>query len=147
MNFNPDFKEFVKLLTENKVEYLIVGGYAVGVHGYPRYTGDLDVWINNSDENANRILKCVNDFGFSSYNLKLTDFTSEGSIIQLGYPPIRIDIINQIDGVKFSECFTAKKIVTIDNLQVNFIGYDDLIKNKKATSRPRDIDDIQNLSY
>lgn len=146
MIFNQDFKEFVELLIKNRVEYLIVGGYAVGVHGYPRYTGDLDIWINNSDENSKRILKCVNDFGFSSYNLKLTDFTKDGSIIQLGYPPIRIDIINQVDGVKFSECFTNKKIVKVDNLQVNFIGYDDLIKNKKATSRPRDIDDIQNLS-
>lgn len=145
MIFNQDFKDFVKLLTENKVEYLIVGGYAVGVHGYPRYTGDLDIWINNSDENAKRILKCVNDFGFSSYNLKLTDFTKDGRIVQLGYPPIRIDIINLVDGVKFSECYKNKKIVKIDDLDVNFIGYDDLIKNKKATSRPRDIDDIQNL--
>lgn len=146
MIFNQDFKEFVELLIKNRVEYLIVGGYAVGVHGYPRYTGDLDIWINNSDENSKRIIKCVNDFGFSSYNLKLTDFTKDGSIIQLGYPPIRIDILNQVDGVKFSECDKNKKIVKIDDLEVNFIGYDDLIKNKKAISRPRDIDDIQNLS-
>lgn len=146
MIFNKDFKEFVELLIKNKVEYLIVGGYAVGVHGYPRFTGDLDIWINKSDENAKRILNCINEFGFSSYNLTLSDFTRNGSIIQLGYPPVRIDIINHVDGVEFSECYKNKKIVLVSNLEIYFIGYDDLIKNKKATSRPRDIDDIENLS-
>lgn len=146
MNLNPDFKEFVKLLIENNVEYLIVGGYAVGIHGYPRYTGDLDIWINNTNENAQRILKCVEEFGFSSYNLSISDFTKEGNIIQLGYPPVRIDIINQVDGVNFSECFKNKKEVTTVDLTLNFIGYEDLLKNKRETARPRDIDDIENLS-
>ena len=146
MILNQDFKEFVKLLTENKVEYLIVGGYAVGVHGYPRYTGDLDIWINNTTENAKRVLRCVEDFGFSSYNLSVSDFTKQGNIIQLGYPPIRIDIINQVDGVNFSDCYTNKKEVKADDINLYFIGYDDLLKNKKTTSRPRDIDDIENLS-
>jgi predicted nucleotidyltransferase len=146
MIFNPDFREFVKLLIKNKVEYLIVGGYAVGIHGYPRYTGDLDIWINNTEENAQRILKCVEDFGFSSYNLSVADFTKEGNIIQLGYPPVRIDIINQVDGVNFSECFKNKKEITVEGLTLNFIGYEDLLKNKRKSSRPRDIDDIENLS-
>lgn len=146
MILNQDFKDFVKLLTENKVEYLIVGGYAVGFHGYPRYTGDLDIWINNTTENAQRTLKCVEDFGFESYNLSVADFTKQGNIIQLGYPPVRIDIINQVDGVNFAECFRNKKEVMVDDLNLFFIGYDDLLKNKKKTSRPRDIDDIENLT-
>lgn len=146
MILNSDFREFVKLLTENKVKYLIVGGYAVGVHGYPRYTGDLDIWINNTYENARRVLKCVEDFGFSSYNLSVSDFTKEGNIIQLGYPPVRIDIINQVDGVNFADCFKNKKEVAADDVTLSFIGYDDLLKNKKSTSRPRDIDDIENLT-
>ncbi len=146
MILNQDFKEFVKLLIENKVEYLIVGGYAVGVHGYPRYTGDLDIWINNTTENAKRAQVCVKDFGFSSYKLSVADFTKPGNIIQLGYPPVRIDIINQVDGVTFDECFKNKKDVTADDLTLYFIGYDDLLKNKKKTSRPRDIDDIENLT-
>ena len=146
MILNPDFKEFVKLLIENKVEYLIVGGYAVGIHGYPRYTGDLDIWINNTNENARRILKCVNEFGFSSYNLSVSDFTKQGNIIQLGYPPVRIDIINQVDGVNFGECFKNKKEIMTENITLYFIGYDDLLKNKKKTSRSRDIDDIENLT-
>ena len=146
MNLNPDFKEFVKLLIENKVEYLIVGGYAVGIHGYPRYTGDLDIWINDINENAKLVLKCVEDFGFESYNLSVSDFTKPGNIIQLGYPPVRIDIINQVDGVNFAECFKNKKEVIADDLILYFIGYDDLLINKKTTSRPRDIDDIENLT-
>jgi hypothetical protein len=146
MILNPDFKEFVKLLIENKVEYLIVGGYAVGVHGYPRYTGDLDIWINSTTENAKRAQVCVKDFGFSSYNLSVADFTKPGNIVQLGYAPVRIDIINQVDGVTFDECFKNKKDVTADDLTLYFIGYDDLLKNKKKTSRPRDIDDIENLT-
>jgi hypothetical protein len=146
MILNPDFKEFVKLLTENKVEYLIVGGYAVGIHGYPRYTGDLDIWINITTENAKRVLRCVEDFGFSSYTLSISNFTKQGNIIQLGYPPVRIDIINQVDGVNFAECFKNKKVLKANDIMLYFIGYDDLLKNKKTTSRPRDIDDIENLT-
>ena len=146
MILNPDFKEFVKLLIENKVEYLIVGGYAVGIHGYPRYTGDLDIWINNTTENAQRTLNCVESFGFSSYNLSVSDFTKQGNIIQLGYPPVRIDIINQVDGVDFTKCFKNKKDVNVEDLTLYFIGYEDLLTNKRKTARPRDIDDIENLS-
>ena len=140
-----DFKEFVELLIKNKVEYLIVGGYAVGIHGHPRYTGDLDIWLNQTPENAKLILKCLNDFGFSSFGLKEEDFTKPGNVIQLGYPPLRIDLLTEIDGVTFSESYKTKKVVEIDGLLVNFIGYNDLIQNKKATGRSRDIDDIENL--
>ena len=144
--FNPDFKEFVQLLIENQVEYLVVGGYAVSIHGYPRYTGDLDIWINPTPENAKKVLVSLNEFGFSSYNLMEKDFTREYGIIQLGYPPIRIDIINTVDGVNFRECFQRKTVINIDGMHVNFISLEDLIKNKKTTARPRDIDDIENLT-
>ena len=143
--FSQDFKEFVELLIKNKVEYLIVGGYAVGIHGHPRYTGDLDIWLNTTPENANKILKCVNEFGFSSYGLTQSDFTKENNIIQLGYPPLRIDLLTQIDGVTFNNCFENRKEVEIEGLVVNFIGYRDLLSNKKHSGRPRDIDDIDNL--
>lgn len=144
--FNPDFKEFVQLLNKNQVEYLVVGGYAVSIHGYPRYTGDLDIWINPTKSNAEKVLSCVNEFGFSSYGLTEKDFTKEFGIVQFGYPPIRIDIINNVDGVTFKECFKKKLVIEIDELLVNFIGLEDLIKNKKTTARPRDIDDVDNLS-
>jgi hypothetical protein len=141
-----DFKEFVQLLVKHKVEYIIVGGYAVGIHGYPRYTGDLDIWLNPTEENAKKILTAVNEFGFSSYNLKIEDFTKEGNIVQLGYPPIRIDLLTELDGVSFEECSKNTEQFEYDDLTLNVIGYDDLIKNKKTTGRYRDLDDLENLS-
>lgn len=143
--FSKDFREFAELLIKHKVDYLVVGGYAVGIHGHPRYTGDLDIWLNVSDENAQRILAAVNEFGFSSYNLSITDFTKEGNVVQLGFPPLRIDLLNNIDGVTFSECFKNKKEVTIEGLTINFISYADLLKNKRASNRPQDIADLDNL--
>lgn len=143
--FSQDFREFIELLIKNKVEYLVVGGYAVGIHGHPRYTGDLDIWLNATPFNADRILQSVNEFGFSSFKLTQEDFTRPGNVIQLGYPPLRIDLLTEIDGVTFEECFKNRKEVTIDHLTVNFIGYHDLLKNKKESGRPRDIDDIDHL--
>lgn len=143
--FTQDFKEFIELLIKNKAEYLIVGGYAVGVHGHPRYTGDLDIWLNPTVENSQKILKSVNEFGFSSFKLTKDDFTKPGNVIQLGYPPLRIDLLTEIDGVKFEECYANRKEVILEEMKVNFIGYNDLLKNKKETGRPRDIDDIDNL--
>lgn len=143
---SQDFREFVELLIKNKAEYLIVGGYAVGIHGHPRYTGDLDIWLNPTETNATLILKTVNEFGFSSFNLKVEDFTKPGNVIQLGYPPLRIDLLTEIDGVSFEESFQNRKEVDIDGMIVNFIGYKELLKNKQQSGRPRDIDDIENLS-
>ena len=140
-----DFKEFVELLIKNKAEYLIVGGYAVAIHGYPRYTGDLDIWLNPTPENAKSIVKTVNEFGFSSFDLTESDFTKPGNVIQLGYPPLRIDLLTELDGVSFNECFINRKEVEMENLIVNFIGYEDLLKNKRESGRLRDMDDIENL--
>jgi predicted nucleotidyltransferase len=142
---SQDFKEFVELLLKHKVEYLIVGGYAVSVHGHPRFTGDLDIWLNPTTENAAKIVMVVNEFGFASFKLTISDFTKEGNIIQLGYPPLRIDLLTAIDGVAFVDCYANKKEVVIDGLMVNFIGYQDLLKNKQQSGRPKDIDDINNL--
>ena len=143
--FSKDFKEFVELLIKHKVDYLVVGGYAVGIHGHPRYTGDLDIWLNVSDKNAQRILAAVNEFGFASYKLSVKDFTKANGVIQLGYPPLRIDLLNHIDGVTFNECFKNKKEVTIEGVKINFISYNDLLRNKRASNRPQDIADLDNL--
>jgi predicted nucleotidyltransferase len=134
------------LLQKNSAEYLIVGGYAVGVHGHPRFTGDLDIWLNPTPENAKRILLTVNEFGFSSFKLTESDFIKVGNVIQLGYPPLRIDLLTSIDGVTFQECFANRKEVEMEGVIVNFIGYWDLLKNKKESGRPKDIDDIEHLS-
>lgn len=143
--FSKDFREFVELLIKHKAEYLIVGGYAVGIHGYPRYTGDLDIWLNPTEENAHRILDAVKEFGFSSIKLTVKDLMKEENVIQLGYPPLRIDLLNHIDGVTFTECFQHKKVVKIEKLQMNFISYNDLLKNKRASNRPQDAADLDNL--
>lgn len=143
--FSQDFKEFVELLIKHNVAYLVVGGYAVGVHGHPRYTGDLDIWLNPTRENAEKIVLCVNEFGFGSFGLDVSDFIKLGNVVQLGYPPLRIDLLTQIDGVSFDECFAQKLCVDIENLTVNFISYNDLLRNKKASGRRKDLEDIDNL--
>ncbi len=143
--FTQDFREFVELLIKHNAEYLIVGGYAVGIHGHPRYTGDLDIWLNPTPLNAARIINCVNEFGFESFGLKTEDFTKVGNVVQLGYPPLRIDLLTDIDGVTFAECFENRVEIEIEEIMVNFIGYNELIKNKRVSGRLRDLDDINNL--
>jgi len=143
--FSPDFKEFVELLNRHEVKYMIVGGYAVGIHGHPRYTGDLDIWLLPEKQNAAKILDVIKDFGFASLNIREADLTKEDAIIQLGYPPLRIDLLTSIDGVRFNECYINRKILYIDGINVSFIGFDDLIKNKKASGRHRDLGDIESL--
>jgi predicted nucleotidyltransferase len=142
---SSDFREFIRLLNNNEVKYLVVGGYAVGIHGHPRYTGDLDIWLLPDKHNVFKILKSLDEFGFGSLDITENDLMKEGTVIQLGQPPLRIDLLNSIDGVSFNECYPNKKTVTIDGLEVNFIGYNDLIKNKKATGRHQDLGDIENL--
>jgi len=141
-----DFKEFVQLLTKHKVEYIIVGGYAVGIHGYPRFTGDLDIWLNPVEDNAIKVLKAVNEFGFSSYGLEKEDFTKRGNVIQLGYPPIRIDLLTELDGVAFDDCYKNIELIELDDIILSVISYNDLVKNKKASGRHRDLDDLENLA-
>ena len=143
--FSQDFHQFVESLTEAKVDYLIVGGYAVGIHGHPRFTGDMDIWINQNQENAKRVIEAIDYFGFSSLGITVDDLLVPKNVIQMGNPPLRIDILTEIDGVGFEDCFPNKKVVTIAGLQFNFISYQDLIKNKLASGRAKDLDDVSNL--
>jgi predicted nucleotidyltransferase len=142
---SPDFREFVTLLNGHGVEYLIVGGYAVGIHGHPRYTGDLDVWLNPTVQNAKNVVQCLNAFGFSSFGLTEDDFIKPANVIQLGYPPQRIDLLTDIDGVEFAPCYESHVEIEIDGVPVRFISRNDLITNKAKTARPRDLDDIDHL--
>ena len=142
---NQDFKEFVELLNKNEVEYLIVGGYAVGIHGYPRYTGDLDIWINATRQNARKMVAVLAEFGFDSFGLTEEDFTKLGNVIQMGYPPFRIDILTTIDGVRFKDCYKNKMLVLHDGVILDVIGIEDLRRNKKVSGRLKDIDDLENL--
>ena len=142
---NQDFKEFIQSLNDNGVRYLVVGGYAVALHGYPRYTKDMDVWVEMTAENASKIVKALNQFGFGSLDLKEDDFIVPDQIIQLGYPPRRIDILTTLPGVEFSKCYPSHTTVDVEGVAVNFIDLENLRKNKRATGRYQDLADLENL--
>jgi hypothetical protein len=144
--FNQDFKEFIQFLNDNNVRYLVVGGYAVAIHGYPRYTKDIDIWIEMSPENATNLVHALEQFGFGSLNLQIQDFLTPDQIIQLGYPPHRIDLLTTIDGVNFTDCYLSKVEIFIDNIVVNFIDLENLKKNKKSSGRLQDLADLENLT-
>ena len=144
--FNQDFKEFIQSLNDKKVRYLVIGGYAVAFHGYPRYTKDMDIWIEMSAENADRILAALVEFGFGSLEITSEDFLTSNQVIQLGYPPNRIDLITTPDGVDFSTCYDAKNEVEISGIIVPFIDLANLKINKLASGRLQDLADLENLS-
>lgn len=143
---NKDFREFIESLNSNKVKYLLVGGYAIAFHGHPRYTKDLDIWLEMSEENAANILKALNDFGFGDLDVSKKDFLQKGMVVQLGYPPNRIDLINSPDGVDFAECYETKIEIEIEGLKISVIDLENLKKNKKASGRLQDLADLEKLS-
>lgn len=145
MVINQDFKEFIRLLNQNSVKYLVVGGYAVAFHGHPRYTKDLDLWIWINEANAVNLIQSLNEFGFQSLDLKPEDFLKPGYIIQLGYPPNRIDLITQVQGVDFDTCYQSRVEADIDGIVMSFIDLENLKKNKRAVGRYQDLADIENL--
>ena len=145
MVLNQDFREFIQLLNEHNVLYLVVGGYAVAFHGYPRYTKDIDIWIYLDKENAEKLLRVLEDFGFGSLDLKVEDFLDPEQVVQLGYPPNRIDLITDLKGVKFKNCYSSKVEVEIEGTKVNFIALANLKKTKQATGRHQDLADLENL--
>ena len=124
---------------------MVTGGYAVGVYGYPRYTGDIDFWVSASLENGNRLVQVFEDFGLKSFGLTKEDFAKPEQVIQIGYPPFRIDVLTSIDGVDFVDAYPNKNTFEIDGISVNFIGLEDLKINKKASGRGKDIEDLKNL--
>ena len=145
MKLERDFKEFIECLNAHDVAYLVVGGYAVGAHGLPRATKDLDVWVLADRDNAEGLVKALDDFGFGGLGLSASDFIRENVIVQLGYPPVRIDILTSIDGVRFVEAYPHRMDGSVDGLMISFIGRDDLIANKRAAGRSQDVVDANRL--
>ena len=141
----PDFKEFLKLLNAQRVEYLLIGGYAVGYYGYPRATADMDIWIAVHPQNAQRVVAVLREFGFDVPGLSPELFLKEGQIIRMGEPPLRIEIATTISGVEFNECFAERKVEVFDDVQVNLISLKHLKVNKKARGRYKDLNDLENL--
>lgn len=142
---SKDFREFIELLNGNSVRYLIVGGYAVAFHGHPRYTKDLDVWIELSPDNATNMLNALVEFGFESSGLEADDFLEADQIIQLGYPPNRIDILTTLESLEFEDCYKTKVEAEIQGLRIDLIDIESLKRNKRSTGRPQDLADAENL--
>lgn len=145
MKLHKDLHEFVALLNSAGVRYVIVDGHAVAFHGHPRYTGDIDFFIERSEDNAARVEKVLRDFGFGQTGFQAKDFLEPESIVQLGRPPNRIDLLTTISGVTFPEAWANRVSGLLDDIPVSFLGRDDLLKNKRASGRPQDLADLSNL--
>ena len=139
---NLDFKEMLLCLKDEEVDFIIVGAYALAAHGFPRATGDIDIWVRNSFENAQKIMRALVKFGAPVSHLSDEDFTTPDVIVQLGVEPCRIDLLTGIDGVGFDEAWQNKVSITIDDLEINILSKEDLLRNKLATGRDKDQGDI-----
>ncbi|MGD9126352.1 MAG: hypothetical protein PVH19_03150 [Planctomycetia bacterium] len=142
----PDFKEFLQLLNSAKIEYLLVGGYAVGYYGYPRATGDIDIWVSSTPSNAERLVKVLHQFGFQQESLSVELFLKEQSVVRMGVPPVRIDLLTSISGVTFSECYADREQGVLDGMEVSLISLEKLKQNKLASGRTKDLGDLEYLS-
>ena len=137
-----DFKEFLKSLNSKKVEYLVIGGYAVGYYGYPRPTGDLDIWISNTPDNAERASEALEEFGFPC---PIDVLLKENEVVRMGIPPFRIEVLNTIDGVNFSDCYSERVTADVSGVEMSLISLPRLKQNKNASGRAKDVNDLENL--
>ena len=142
MKKSEDFKEFIELLNKNKCRYLIVGGYALSFHSRPKYTEDIDFWIDPQTENAKRIIKVLKEFGFEQLDITTADLTHPDRVIQLGHPPLRIDLLTSVDGLDFETAYKNKVKVNYFGIETAIISRNDLILNKKSSGRKKDLSDL-----
>lgn len=141
----PDFKEFLRLLKEHDVRYLLIGGYAVGYHGYVRATEDMDIWVAVHPDNAEKLVATLKAFGFNAPNVTPELFLQKPKIIRMGYPPMRLEISTSISGVEFDDCYASRIVDKIDSIEVNVIDLENLKKNKNASGRLKDKADLEEL--
>jgi len=139
---NLDFKDMLSCLKDEGVDFIVVGAYALAAHGFPRATGDIDIWVRNSFENAQKVMRALVKFGAPSSSLSEEDFTAPDVIVQLGVEPCRIDLLTSIDGVGFDEAWQSKVSITIDDLEIHVLSKEDLLRNKLTTGREKDQGDI-----
>lgn len=146
MELPQDWSEFLSLLVGQKVRFLLIGGHAMAAHGAPRFTGDLDVWVQPGKRNAERVMKALVAFGFGSVKgLSDADFASPGTVVALGHPPMRIDLLTSVSGVTFERAWRRRRSATIGGVRLSVIGVEDLIANKRAAARPKDLVDVATL--
>ena len=145
MPLNSDLREFLRLLNTNGVEYAIVGAFAVGFHGFPRATGDLDVWVRPTPQNAKRVMRALAEFGFGNVGLTSEDFERPHRTVQLGYPPYRVDLLTGITGVDTEQIWSSRTAGELEGVSVQYIGRNELLQNKEATARPKDLIDANEV--
>ena len=145
IELHPDFKDFLRLLSSHNVKYLLVGGYAVGYHGYPRATGDMDIWIEMSKPNSKKIAATFRDFGMPNEAISESIFLEKNKVIRMGVPPVRLEVITSASGVDFNECYSNREVIEIDGIPINFISLQDIKKNKHAAGRYKDLEDLEHL--
>ena len=146
MEIQQDFKDLLVLFNAHKVEYMIVGGYALAYHGAPRFTGDIDIYIRPDSQNAQRIIKALDAFGFGSVGLTANDFETPDKIIQLGVPPVRIDIMTSITGVDWEAAYSGCVKGKYGDVPVRYIGFKEFVQNKRAIGRKKDLSDLEALN-
>lgn len=142
----PDFRELLKFLSDQKVEYLVVGGMAVNYYGHHRATGDLDLWVAVTPDNQDRLAAALKRFGFSEQAVSKRPLLCKPKFIRIGNPPLRVEIHSELSGVSFDECFARSEVAVIEGVNVRFISLDDLVQNKRAAGRTKDLADIEVLS-
>ena len=145
MEVQRDFRDLLELLNAHKVEYMIVGAYALAFHGVPRYTGDIDIYVRPDPENAQRVMAALNDFGFGSAGLTAADFEIGDKVVQLGFPPVRVDIVTSITGVSWEEAASGRVEGIYGNIPVYYIGREQFVSNKRALGRKKDLADLEAL--
>lgn len=145
IQFPTEFSELLRLLNDRDVRYLVVGGYAVTYHGYPRTTGDLDLWIDRTETNAGRVVDALRAFGFDVPKLAPSLFLEEDRIVRMGHPPLRVEVFPSISGVDFAPCYDKRVVDALGDVEATIIGLECLKKNKRASGRHKDLDDLENL--
>ena len=145
METEKDFKELLELFNSHKVDYLIVGGFALAFHGAPRMTGDMDIFVKSDPENAQRIVAALADFGLQSLGFTASDFEKPNVVVQLGVPPVRVDIITSLTGITWEQAVAGKVRGMYGDITVFYIGLSEFVVNKKATGRKRDLADLESL--
>jgi hypothetical protein len=141
----PDFKEFIQYINSEKVEYLLVGGYAVGFHGVPRFTADMDIWVDSSSKNAAKLGRALEQFGFRDAEIVDGRFLKPSSVFRFGVPPLQIDILTDASGIDFNQCYPRREILERDGIEISIISLADLRLNKKASGRAKDLADLEGL--
>jgi predicted nucleotidyltransferase len=145
--FNPDFQDFINAFNKTNVDYILVGGYSVILHGYSRTTGDMDIWVRQSDENYTKILRAFRVFGMPMFDMTREKFLDKNNfdVFRFGRKPSSIDLMTAVKGLQFHEALAASKKIEIDDIEIQLIHYNHLIAAKKAAGRPKDWNDIENL--